>query len=160
MQEETTTRRRFLKSSGLAAAAGIAWRQDVTAGANEIDRSIVVKAPPNVRQTDVLFEASTYSAFPHVIRLDGAELLMAFRQAPRQERVRHTHPRSVITVMRSYDLGENWDIENAGQLAAGGGQEFAPIHLGDGVVGGLLAMHDVVPAREAERASIPPPAQA
>ena len=59
---------------------------------------------------------------------------MAFRQAPAQNQVRHTHPRSVITVIRSYDLGETWDIENAGQLAAGGGQEFAPIYLGDGVV--------------------------
>jgi hypothetical protein len=80
---------------------------------------------------------------------------MAFRQAPSQERVRHTHPRSVITVIRSYDRGETWDLENAGQLAAGGGQEFAPIYLGYGRVGGLLAMHEVVPVKEAKRSSIP-----
>ncbi len=125
------------------------------ASATEVDRSITVETPLAVRQIDVLFDSSTYTAFPHVVRLDGDELLMAFRQAPSQKRVRHTHPRSIITVIRSYDLGESWDIENAGQLAAGGGQEFAPIYLGDGVVGGLLAMHEVVPARESQRASIP-----
>jgi hypothetical protein len=102
-----------------------------------------------------LFDPADYTAFPHVVRLDGDELLMAFRQAPSQDRVRHTHPRSVITVIRSYDLGETWDIENASQLAAGGGQEFAPIYLGDGVVGGLLAMHEVFPVKEGQRASIP-----
>jgi hypothetical protein len=50
--------------------------------------------------------------------------------------------------------GETWDIENAGQLAAGGGQEFAPIYLGDGVVGGLLATHEVVPVKESKRTGI------
>ncbi|MAV38815.1 MAG: hypothetical protein CMJ59_25535 [Planctomycetaceae bacterium] len=158
MAQQTTSRRQFLKQSTLAASTGVlAWTRNVesTASGAEVDRSITVKTPPHVRQTDVWFDPATYTAFPHVIRLDGDELLMAFRQAPSQERVRHTHPRSVITVIRSYDLGESWDIENAGQLAAGGGQEFAPIYLGDGVVGGLLAMHEVVPVKEAERTSIP-----
>ena len=125
------------------------------ASAAEVDRSIAVKTPLAVHQVDVLFDSTTYTAFPHVVRLDGDELLIAFRQAPSQERVRHTHPRSVITVIRSYDLGDSWDIENAGQLAAGGGQEFAPIYLGDGVVGAMLAMHEVVPVEESERTSIP-----
>ena len=107
------------------------------AQAAKVDRSITVKKPPKVRQIDVLFDAANYTAFPHVVQLDGDELLMAFRQAPAQKQVRHTHPRSVITVIRSYDLGETWDIENAGQLAVGGGQEFAPIYVGDGVLGSL-----------------------
>ena len=144
MPEQPTSRRQFLRQSAIAASAGaLVWGsldERTAANAAEVDRSITVKTPPAVRQVDVLFDSATYTAFPHVVRLDGDELLMAFRQAPRQERVRHTHPRSVITVIRSYDLGESWDIENAGQLAAGGGQEFAPIYLGDGVVGGLLAM--------------------
>ena len=125
------------------------------ASAAEVDRSITVNTPLAVHQVDVLFDSTIYTAFPHVVRLDGDELLMAFRQAPSQEPVRHTHPRSIITVIRSYDLGENWDIENASQLAAGGGQEFAPIYLGNGVVGGLLLMHEVIPAKESQRASIP-----
>jgi len=78
---------------------------------------------------------------------------MAFRQAPSQKRVRHTHPRSVITVIRSYDGGETWDVENAAQLAAGGGQEFAPIHLGRGQVGGLLALTQRTAANLAEVAA-------
>lgn len=56
--------------------------------------------------------------------------------------------------MRSYDLGKTWDVDNATQLAAGGGQEFAPIYLGHGRVGGLLAMHEVVPVAEAGRAGL------
>jgi hypothetical protein len=123
--------------------------------ASAVDRSIVVKTPEGVRQRDVLFDPTAYSAFPHVVRLEGNELLVALRQAPRQERVRHTHPRSIITVMRSDDLGETWDVENAGQLAAGGGQEFAPLYLGNGMVGGLLAMHEVVPVGEGRRTGLP-----
>ena len=110
---------------------------------------------PKAHQTDILFDRGTYTAFPHVVRLDGDELLMAFRQAPREERVRHTHPRSIITVIRSKDLGESWDIDEASQLGAGGGQEFALLHLGKGKVGGALAMHEVVLAKESERAGIP-----
>jgi hypothetical protein len=159
MSVEPTTRRHFLRQSAIAVSAGafVCGSQDERIGADaaEVDRSITVKTPPAVQQVDVLFDSATYTAFPHVVRLDADELLMAFRQAPSQKRVRHTHPRSVITVIRSYDLGESWDIENAGQLAAGGGQEFAPIYLGDGVVGGLLAMHEVVPAKESQRTSIP-----
>jgi len=159
MTKQAMTRRRFLSkaatATSAAALAGGAIHRTTPASAAEVDRSITVKTPPAVRQIDVLFDPANYTAFPHVVRLDGDELLMAFRQAPSQERVRHTHPRSVITVIRSYDLGENWDIDNAAQLAAGGGQEFAPIYLGDGVVGGLLAMHEVVPVRESQRASIP-----
>ncbi|MBC8874886.1 MAG: exo-alpha-sialidase [Planctomycetes bacterium] len=159
MSEQPTSRRQFLRQSAIAtsAAALVCSPLDKQASvkAAEVDRSITVKTAPGVRQVDVLFDPANYTAFPHVVRLDGDELLMAFRQAPSQERVRHTHPRSVITVIRSYDRGETWDVENAGQLAAGGGQEFAPIYLGDGLVGGLLAMHEVVPVKEGERASIP-----
>ena len=157
MSEQPTSRRRFLRQSAIATSAatftgGILGQQ---ASAAEVDRSITVKKPPKVRQIDVLFDSANYTAFPHVVRLDGDELLVAFRQAPAQKQVRHTHPRSVITVIRSYDLGETWDIENAGQLAAGGGQEFAPIYLGDGVVGGLLATHEVVPVKESKRTGVP-----
>ena len=146
------TRRRFVYSTAALTVGTVAL--DSTSAA-PVDRSIQVKTPKNVKQADVLFDSSTYTAFPHVIRLDGDELLMAFRQAPREKRNRHTHPRSIITVMRSYDRGSTWDINGASQLAAGGGQEFAPIYLGKGVVGGLLAMHEVVPVREAKRSGIP-----
>ena len=110
---------------------------------------------PGARQADILFDARMYTAFPHVVRLDGDELLMAFRQAPREEWIRHTHPRSVITVIRSPDLGESWNIDGASQLGAGGGQEFSLIYLGKGMVGGALAMHEVVHAEEAKRAGVP-----
>ena len=152
-----TKRRQFLKQSAVTTTALVGWSasQPHLVKSKEVDRKISIKSPPAIRQLDVLFEKEAYTAFPHVIRLDGDELLMAFRQAPSQERVRHTHPRSVITIIRSYDLGETWDIENAAQMAAGGGQEFAPIHLGKGVVGGLLAAHEVVPVREGHRARIP-----
>ena len=155
--QQRTSRRRSLKHSASTAIGvfGLASIHQRPASAAEVDRSISVQSPPAVRQTDVLFDPSQYTAFPHVLKLEGHELLMAFRQAPRQERVRHTHPRSVITVVRSYDSGETWDTENAGQLAAGGGQEFAPIYLGKGQIGGLLAMHEVVPVKKSRRASIP-----
>jgi hypothetical protein len=159
MSEQATSRRQFLRQSAIATSAvalvGRSLDEQASAHAAEVDRSITVQKPPAVRQIDVLFDSANYTAFPHVVRLDGDELLMAFRQAPAQKQVRHTHPRSVITVIRSYDLGETWDIENAGQLAAGGGQEFAPIYLGDGVVGGLLAMHEVVPVKESKRTGVP-----
>lgn len=159
MPEQPTSRRQFLRQSAIATSAatfvGNSLGQRAAVMAAKGDRSITIKTPPAVRQIDVLFDAANYTAFPHVVRLDGDELLMAFRQAPRQKQIRHTHPRSVITVIRSYDLGETWDIENAGQLAAGGGQEFAPIYLGDGVVGGLLATHEVVPVKESERTGVP-----
>lgn len=119
------------------------------------DASLPVRAAPGARQIDILFDERSYSAFPHVVRLGDRELLIAFRQAPRQSTIRHTHPRSVITVMRSYDLGETWDAENATQLAAGGGQELGLLHLGGGVVGGALAKHGVAPMAEAERAGFP-----
>ena len=110
---------------------------------------------PKTRQQSIFYDRHSYSAFPHVIQLEGDELLIAFRQAPKEERVRHTHPRSVITVIRSYDLGQTWETESAGQLAAGGGQELGLIYLGRGKVGGALAMHEVVPPAEAERSRIP-----
>ena len=155
--ECSNSRRQFLKHSTHAAIGVLATAsiQPQSAMAADVDRSISVKSPANVRQIDVLFDPLQYTAFPHVVKLEGDELLMAFRQAPSQERVRHTHPRSVITVIRSYDRGETWDIENAGQFAAGSGQEFAPIYLGKGQVGGLLAMHEVVPVKESQRAAIP-----
>ena len=117
---------------------------------------IKTQPAPSVEQTDILFDPTQYTAFPHVIRLDGDELLMAFRQAPVwPEGIRHTHPRSVVTVIRSYDLGQTWDLDNAGQLGAGGGQEFAPIYLGDGKVAGVMACHEVAPEHEGERAGLP-----
>ena len=106
------------------------------------------------RQTQIFYDSRSYSAFPHVIRLEGEELLIAFRQAPRREIVQHTHPRSIITVIRSYDLGQTWQNEDAAQLAAGGGQELGLVYLGKGKVGGALAAHEVVPAKEADRANI------
>ena len=51
--------------------------------------------------------------------LDGEEMNVAFRQAPREAVVRYTHPRSVISVMRSPDLGRSLDVEGLAQLAAG-----------------------------------------
>jgi sialidase-1 len=109
---------------------------------------------PQARQTQIFYDRFSYSAFPHVIHLEGDELLLAFRQAPREKAVRHTHPRSLITLVRSYDLGASWDLDNAGQMAAGGGQELGLIYLGDGKVGGALAAHEVVPVHEAERSGI------
>ena len=110
---------------------------------------------PKARQTQIFYDRFSYSAFPHVVRLEGDELLIAFRQAPRQEVVRHTHPRSVITVIRSYDGGQTWDTENAGQMAAGGGQLWGLVYWGKGKVGGALAAHEVVPNREEERSGFP-----
>lgn len=104
------------------------------------------------QQKQIFYDPRSYSAFPHVVRLEGDELLLAFRQAPKQELVRHTHPRSLITLIRSYDMGQNWDIENAAQMAAGGGQELGLIYLGEGKVGGALAAHEVVPLGEGKRA--------
>jgi hypothetical protein len=112
---------------------------------------------PSAKQVDILFDALTYTAFPHVIPVGGDELLMAFRQAPQEEGVHHTHPRSVITVMRSYDAGRTWDAAAASQLAAGGGQECALIHLGGGRVGAAIAWHEIAPVREQERWGFPRP---
>jgi hypothetical protein len=106
---------------------------------------------PDARHIDIFSDDKCYSAFPHVIQLGGNELLLSFRQAPRQNVVRHTHMHSVITILRSYDRGETWDIEHATQLAAGGGQECGLIHLGNGRVGGALAWHHVIPVDEAGR---------
>jgi len=110
---------------------------------------------PKAQQTQIFYDRFSYSAFPHVIRLEGDELLIAFRQAPRENIVRHTHPRSVITLIRSYDGGRTWDTQNAGQMAAGGGQELGLIYLGNGKVGGALAAHEVVPMNEAQRSGFP-----
>lgn len=118
------------------------------------DGDFTFSKAPATKQIDILFDRANYTAFPHVVRLAGDELLVAFRQAPREERIRHTHPRSIISVVRSPDLGESWAVEWASQLGAGGGQEFAPIALGRGKVGGALAMHEVVGAADAERAGI------
>ena len=35
-----------------------------------------------LRQSDILFDGAAYSAFPHVVRLAGDELLLSLRQAP------------------------------------------------------------------------------
>ncbi|MDP6504028.1 MAG: hypothetical protein QF886_10450, partial [Planctomycetota bacterium] len=107
---------------------------------NPTHEDFIFRPAKHARQKDILFDRATYTAFPHVVRLDGDELLLAFRQAPREERIRHTHPRSIITVLRSKDLGVTWQTEVASQLGAGGGQEFAMIRLGKGKVAGALAM--------------------
>lgn len=104
-------------------------------------------------QSDILFDAATYSAFPHVIRLQGDELLLSLRQAPVTRSFHHAHPQSIVTVIRSYDAGGSWDLGGATQVAAGGGQELGLIYLGNGVVGGNLAAHEVVREMEAERAA-------
>ena len=110
---------------------------------------------PSAHQIQIFYDRGSYSAFPHVIRLEGDELLLAFRQAPKEDFVRHTHPRSVITVIRSNDCGLSWKTESATQMAAGGGQELGLIYLGKGKVGGALAAHEVVPVDEAERGGFP-----
>ncbi len=110
---------------------------------------------PQAERVDILFDAQNYTAFPHLIRLGGDELLMAFRQAPKEDGIHHTHPRSICTVVRSYDAGRTWDIAGASQLTAGGGQECALIHLGGPRVGAVVAWHEVVPVREQARSGIP-----
>ena len=112
---------------------------------------------PKQKQTQIYYRKESYSAFPHVIRLDGDEFLLAFREAPVQKvgGIRHTHPRSLITLIRSYDAGQSWDLENGTQVGAGGGQEFGLINLGKGKIGGALAAHEVAPEREAKRSRLP-----
>lgn len=114
-----------------------------------------IREAPGARHVDILFDPTQYTAFPHVVSLDGDELLTAFRQAPRQDVVRHTHPRSIITVVRSRDRGRTWDLEHASQLAAGGGQELGLLYLGGGRVVGALAKHEVVAHEESERTGMP-----
>ena len=118
---------------------------------NTLANETKTRPAPKAKQIDICYDRRYYTAFPQVVRLEGDELLIAFRQAPREERVRHTHPRSIITVMRSYDAGSTWDAVGASQLAAGGGQEFGPLYLGRGRVVGALAWHEVVPLREEKR---------
>ena len=111
---------------------------------------------PNARQMQIFYDRLSYSAFPHVVRLEGNELLIAFRQAPKEkDRIRHTHPQSLIAVIRSFDCGATWEIDSASQMAAGGGQELGLIYLGRGKVGGALAAHEVAPMHERERAAFP-----
>lgn len=120
------------------------------------DETTRLVAAPDARQTDIFYEASSYSAFPQVVRLDGDELLLSFRQAPREEVIRHTHPRSVGVVVRSYDLGVHWDVAGATLLGSGGSGDLAMLYLGNGVVAGSLAKHKVVPRNEAPRAGLTP----
>lgn len=110
---------------------------------------------PNVRHVEIYFHRERYSAFPHLVHLGEGELLLSFREAPRGERIQHTHPRSIITLIRSYDGGATWDLPNASQMGAGGGQEFCLISFGRRHVGGALAFHEVVPESEQERTGIP-----
>ena len=117
-------------------------------------REIQVLPAPDARQTDIFFDAGSYSAFPNVVKLDADELVLSFRQAPWEGTVIHVHPRSIITVIRSYDGGQSWDCANAVQVAAGGGQELGLIDLGGGRIGGALAWHEVVPGREQKRTGI------
>ncbi len=120
-----------------------------------VDERLALAPAPNAAQQDILFDPATYTAFPYVVRLDGDELLLSFRQAPRQAHIQHTHPRSVGTVMRSYDLGEHWDADNATQVGAGGGGGIAMLYLGAGRVAGALPKHSVAPRHEAARAGLP-----
>jgi hypothetical protein len=115
-----------------------------------------VRPAPAARQVDILFDPACYTAFPHIARLEGAELLLAFRQAPREDRVFHHHPRSIITVVRSPDLGASWKLGEASQLAAGGGQELGLLYLGHGLVVGALAQHQVAANYEAPRTRMEP----
>ena len=152
------TRRQFLQQAAAipaaSAVAQLAGLRNTAAAEEPSERKLDLQAPQNVRQTDILYDPAMYTAFPHVVRLNKDELLIAFRQAPREDRIRHTNPRSIITIMRSYDLGQTWDVKGSTQFAAGGGQELALIALGNGHVGGLLAMHEVVPMREAKRSGL------
>jgi len=119
------------------------------------DSTCKIRNAPRARHADILFDPLQYTAFPHVVRLDGDELLTAFRQAPQQNVIRHTHPRSIITVVRSRDNGRTWDVENASQVAAGGGQELGLLYLGRGRVVGALAKHEVVAHTESQRVGMP-----
>jgi len=110
---------------------------------------------PNARQIEIYFRRESYSAFPHLVRLGEDELLLSFREAPRVEGIQHTHPRSIITLIRSYDGGATWDVKSASQVGAGGGQEFSLISFGDGHVAGALAWHEVVPVNEKVRTGVP-----
>jgi len=132
-----------------------AYSDKVTSVTPVVDAQVQLLPAPHAEQIDIFYDPRSYSAFPHVIRLEGDELLLSFRQAPFEGDVQHTHPRSVITVMRSYDLGQHWATGDAGQLAAGGGQELPMLYLGEGRVIGALAKHEVVSWRETERAGIP-----
>ena len=109
------------------------------------------------RQKSILFDTRSYTAFPHVIRLDDRELLIAFRQAPRTEEIHHAHPASVVTVMRSRDGGISWDREWATQVGAGGGQELGLMYMGSGRVAGVLAWQEVVHSHDAVRGGVPQP---
>jgi len=117
-------------------------------------REMQIRPAPAARQMDIFFDAGSYSAFPSVVKLSDEELVLSFRQAPWEGTVVHVHPRSIITVIRSYDGGKNWDCPAAAQVAAGGGQELGLINLGGGHIGGALAWHEVVPLREQERTGI------
>lgn len=110
--------------------------------------------PTILHDADIWFDPAMYSAFPNLVRLDGDELLLTFRQAPVTPQIHHTHPRSIVTVARSYDLGKTWDMANATQVAAGGGQELATLYLGNGLVVGALAWHSVVHEREEKRSGL------
>jgi hypothetical protein len=101
-----------------------------------------------LRQTDILYDAAQYSAFPHLVSLGGGELLLSLRQAPATPFLGHTHPRSLVTLVRSKDSGRSWLLDEATQMGAGGGQELGLLSLGNGVVGGCFAAHEVAPASE------------
>ena len=62
-------------------------------------------------QTEILYDPLQYSAFPHVIRLEGDELLLSLRQAPATSVFHHVHPRSIVTILRSHDGGRTWDTD-------------------------------------------------
>ena len=120
------------------------------------------KAPPASRfrlRAQLLDSGSQSRVLAESDRLQMKIRVYAAHEGENAMHAHHNQDHSFVVLQgqaRFYGpRGETWDLENAGQLAAGGGQEFAPIYLGYGRVGGLLAMHEVVPVKEAKRSSIP-----
>ena len=55
-----------------------------------------------------------HSAFPHIVRLQDGDLVVAFRQSPIREEMVHRHldPESRIVLVRSSDDGKTWDPDS------------------------------------------------
>ena len=86
-----STRRRFMKRAALLPTtvtifANGSWNKVARAAESKIDRAHLggVRRPSGVRQTDILFDRSSYTAFPHIERLEGE----IFRQCEEEERWR------------------------------------------------------------------------
>jgi hypothetical protein len=102
-----------------------------------------LRPAPKARQTQIFYDRQSYCAFPHVIRLEGDELLIAFRVRLTSALRHHGYP----LLQPRRDLGDRGRSPNGGC----GGQELGLIYLGKGKVGGALAAHEIVPVNEAER---------